>query len=91
MSRAMTSDERKVLVDALLSEIGTAEKYNRLVFELQAEIDRLRLTDAEREAIERLEDYCAKTHCVDTARTLRGLLERVTKHSAGVSEAIPEP
>ena len=34
------------------------------------------LTDEEREAIERLEDHCAKTHCVDTARILRGLLER---------------
>ena len=43
----------------------------------QAEaVARLRLTDEEREAIERLEDHCAKTHCVDTARVLRGLLER---------------
>lgn len=41
-----------------------------------SEIQDLRLTDEEREAIERLEDHCAKTHCVDTARVLRGLLER---------------
>ena len=50
----------------------TAQDY----LDSQVEIARLRLTDEEREAIERLEDHCAKTHCVDTARVLRGLLER---------------
>jgi hypothetical protein len=38
----MTEVEHKVLVDAMLSELGTAEKYNRLVFDLQAENARLR-------------------------------------------------
>lgn len=56
------------------------EQAHARIRELEAEhsnqIDRLRLTDEEREAIERLEDHCAKTHCVDTARVLRGLLER---------------
>lgn len=45
--------------------------------DLELELATLRLTDEEREAIERLEDHCAKTHCVDTARVLRGLLERM--------------
>ena len=35
------------------------------------------LTDAEREAIERLAIHCADTSCVDTAKTLWGLLERI--------------
>ena len=47
-----------------------------IYYDAANEIERLRLTDEEREAIERLEDHCAKTHCVDTARVLRGLLER---------------
>jgi hypothetical protein len=41
------------------------------------EIERLRLTDAEREAIERLAIHCADTSCVDTAKTLWGLLQRI--------------
>jgi hypothetical protein len=35
------------------------------------------LTDEEREAIERLAIHCADTSCVDTAKTLWGLLERI--------------
>jgi hypothetical protein len=35
-------------------------------------------TDEEREAIERLAIHCADTHCIDTAKTLWGLLERTT-------------
>ena len=42
-----------------------------------SEIERLRLTDAEREAIERLAIHCADTSCVDTAKTLWGLLQRI--------------
>ena len=37
----------------------------------------LTLTDEEREAIERLAIHCADTSCVDTAKTLWGLLERI--------------
>jgi hypothetical protein len=36
------------------------------------------LTDEEREAIERVAIHCADTSCVDTAKTLWGLLERTT-------------
>jgi hypothetical protein len=36
------------------------------------------LTDEEREAIERLAIHCANTSCVDTAKTLWGLLERTS-------------
>lgn len=35
------------------------------------------LTDEEREAIERVAKHCADTSCVDTARTLWGLLQRL--------------
>ena len=42
---------------------------------LQEEIKRLRLTDAEREAIERAADVIDAKTCGDPA-TLRGLLER---------------
>jgi len=35
------------------------------------------LTDEEREAIERVAIHCADTSCVDTAKTLWGLLERL--------------
>jgi len=38
----MTDNEQKVLVGVMLSEIGTAQKYNSLVSELQADIERLR-------------------------------------------------
>jgi hypothetical protein len=36
------------------------------------------LTEEEREAIERVAIHCADTSCVDTAKTLWGLLERTT-------------
>jgi hypothetical protein len=35
------------------------------------------LTDEEREAIERVAKHCADTSCMDTARTLWGLLQRL--------------
>jgi hypothetical protein len=35
------------------------------------------LADEERDAIERLAIHCADTSCVDTAKTLWGLLERI--------------
>jgi hypothetical protein len=37
------------------------------------------LTDEEREAIERVAIHCADTSCVDTAKTLWGLLERTSR------------
>jgi len=37
----------------------------------------LTLTDAEREAIERVAIHCADTSCVDTAKTLWGLLQKI--------------
>jgi hypothetical protein len=37
------------------------------------------LTDDEREAIERLAIHCADTSCVDTAKTLWGLLGRIDR------------
>lgn len=73
-SKAMTTDEKDVLTSVLLSEIGTAQKYNSLVFDLQAEIARLRLTDAEREAVE---EAIRRLWGFDIAATLRGLLERL--------------
>ena len=59
----------------ILHQLEREEDDANLVY-LRSEAERLRLTDEEREAIERLEDHCAKTHCVDTARVLRGLLAR---------------
>lgn len=41
------------------------------------------LTDEEREAIERVAIHCADTSCIDTARTLWGLLGRVAPYSFG--------
>jgi hypothetical protein len=63
----------------MLSEIGTAQKYNALVAELQAEISWLKLTDAEREAIYRSEARLRTAYVPDdeTAATLRKLLERL--------------
>jgi hypothetical protein len=55
-------------------------KIIRYIEAREAEIDRLRLTDEEREAIERLAIHCADTSCVDTAKTLWGLLERIDRH-----------
>jgi hypothetical protein len=46
------------------------------VQQLEAEVARLRLTDAEREAIERAADVIDSKTCGDAA-TLRGLLERM--------------
>jgi hypothetical protein len=46
-----------------------------------AEIDRLRLTDAEREAIERAADLIDNKTCGDSS-TLRGLLERLSGQAA---------
>lgn len=70
----MTSDEQKVLVDVMLAEIGTAEKYNSLVADLQAEIARLRLTEAERDAVK--EAIC-RLWGFEMSDTLRGMLKRL--------------
>jgi len=43
----------------------------------ERECDRPTLTDEEREAIERVAIHCADTSCVDTAKTLWGLLQRI--------------
>ena len=51
------------------------------IAELEEQVARLRLTDEEREAIERLAIHCADTSCVDTAKTLWGLLERIDRRS----------
>jgi hypothetical protein len=76
----MTDGEQKVLVDAMLSEIGTAQKYNSLVFELQAEVNRLKLTDEERRAIE----WCIEQWAgINRSTTLRNLLERLTGTPSG--------
>ena len=48
--------------------------------ELQAEIERLRLTDEEREAVQEVIDYlqpAGQKHQNHVAATLRGLLERL--------------
>jgi hypothetical protein len=51
-------------------------RLGRLMDEAADEIERLRLTDAEREAIERAADVIDSKTCGDPA-TLRGLLERL--------------
>ena len=79
-TEAMTTDEKDVLTSVLLSEIGTAQKYNSLVFDLQAEIARLRLTDAEREAVKRAAGFVEELAHPETSLTaaaLRELLERL--------------
>lgn len=73
----MTSDERKVLVDVMLAEIGTAEKYNSLVADLQAEIARLRLTPEERMAVAWAVD-AAGNDMHPAEDILRGLLKRTS-------------
>lgn len=65
IGKAMTKDEKDILTSALLSEIGTAQKYNRIVAELQSEIARLR------EAIHRLADQ-------DATLSVRGGIVTVT-------------
>lgn len=53
--------------------LALAEKYRRQASE---EIDRLRLTDAEREAVRFCSELCRMGERADLAATLRGLLER---------------
>lgn len=64
--------------------LATANEYVQEIVRLMAEIERLRLTDAEREAIERaaetlryLQADYGKTQTEQDAATLRGLLERI--------------
>lgn len=79
----LNPDERKSVIDALLQEIDKTQKWTRLVSEMQAEIARLRLTDAEREALHHVVgDVADITGPVED--TIRGLLERMpTNHDAG--------
>ena len=75
------SDIRDRLVDRSRT---TAEPLSSLLLEAAHEIARLRLTDAEREALERTWDTLrclqadyGKTQTEQDAATLRGLLERM--------------
>jgi hypothetical protein len=66
------------------AEAGRTQWYREVE---EWEVEGSILTDEEREAIERLEVHCANAHCVDTARTLGGLLERLNH---GDKEIPPE-
>lgn len=61
--------------------LATAEEFHAEIARLQAEIDRLRLTDAEREAVESAvwdyEQNDGDDGCASMVATLRGLLERI--------------
>ena len=59
--------------------LATADLFHAEITRLQAEIERLRLTDAEREAIQEVIDYlqpAGQRHQNHVAAILRGLLER---------------
>jgi len=59
----------------------TAEEFHAEIARLQAEIGRLRLTDAEREAVKSAvwdyEQNDGDDGCASMVATLRGLLERI--------------
>ena len=67
--RYMSSDENTV-------NLATADLFHAEIARLQAEIERLRLTDAEREAVRFCGELCRMGERPDLAATLRGLLER---------------
>lgn len=76
----LTPEERKLVIDALLQEIDRTQRWTRLVAELNAEIARQPLTNAERDALEAAvgrSDRLGTEYAIIDAATLRGLLERV--------------
>lgn len=60
----------------ILHQLEAAEDDANLAY-LRSEVERLRLTDAEREAVRFLGELCRLGERVDLAATLRGLLERM--------------
>lgn len=60
----------------ILHQLEAAEDDANLAF-LRSEVARLRLTDAEREAVEWIVENVRLTVGVDRAATLRSLLERI--------------
>ena len=59
--------------------LATAVEFQSEIARLQAEIDRLRLTDDERDAIETAAMEADAHQHAQRAATLRGLLERTAK------------
>lgn len=68
------------LVHRLRSRSYSFKIPDPLVEEAADEIERLRLTDEEREAVEVADAYIHQTGCRNTSvqKTLRGLLERIS-------------
>lgn len=66
--------------------LATAEMFHAEIARLQAEIDRLRLTDAEREVIQ----WAANAMRPECRATLRGLLERCSQFAKRESDR-PQP
>lgn len=60
----------------ILHQLEREEDDANLAF-LRSEVERLRLTDAEREAVRFLGELCRLGERADLAATLRGLLERI--------------
>ena len=60
----------------ILHQLEAAEDDANLAY-LRSEVERLRLTDAEREAVRFLGELCRLGERADLAATLRGLLERL--------------
>lgn len=60
----------------ILHQLEAAEDDANLAY-LRSEVERLRLTDAEREAVRFLGELCRLGERADLAATLRGLLERM--------------
>jgi hypothetical protein len=69
------------IVERLRREVAWEQDVGELLEEAAAEIARLRLTDAEREAVEAAANGYEldgdDDECASTAATLRGLLERL--------------
>jgi hypothetical protein len=80
--RAARDSIRDGLVETIKLIVGSMAKQKAEIAQLQSEIDRLRLTDAEREAIEMAADdnryhQDPGGRAAYIERTLRGLLERI--------------
>lgn len=82
----LAPEERKSVIDALIREIDKTQKWTRLVAEMQAEIARLRLTDAERDALKVAVKWCktpihpvysqTSAEALGAAATLKKFLKR---------------